>query len=133
MLFPVNYSKMTSKFYSFLWVFLPKLERAVVVAELAERSRPTPKVRGSNPFRWRNFKEYWFTVNCIERTKIKEKEAENGQFYLDLNHFWPKYQLICDLWWLIIFFSLLFRWQDWKYILLIQHLSSVHTRAEYAS
>ena len=30
-------------------MFLPKLERAVVVAELAERSRPTPKVRGSNP------------------------------------------------------------------------------------
>ena len=49
MLFPVNYSKMTSKFYSFLWVFLPKLERAVVVAELAERSLPTPKVRGLNP------------------------------------------------------------------------------------
>ena len=53
-------------------------EGAVVVAQLVERLLPIPEVRGSNPVIGKHL--YWtlFTVNCIEKTKIKEKEAENG-------------------------------------------------------
>ena len=54
------------------------LARAVVVAQLVERSLPTPDVRGSNPLignllQWTFI---FFTVNCIEKTKIKKKRPE---------------------------------------------------------
>ena len=44
----------------------------MVVAQLVERSLLNPEVRGSNPVVGE--KLYWkFTVNCIEKTKIKKK------------------------------------------------------------
>ena len=52
----------------------------VVVAQLVERLLPTPEVRGSNPVIFKIYIEHLFAVNCIEKTKIKKKEAENGPF-----------------------------------------------------
>ena len=50
--------------------------RAVVVAQL-----PTPEVRGSNPVIGKKLYLYHlFTVNCIEKTKIKKNESGNGPF-----------------------------------------------------
>ena len=54
---------------------------AVVVAQVVEQPLPIPEVRGSNPLIGKNLNiEHLFTVNCIEKTKIKEKEAGNGPF-----------------------------------------------------
>ena len=49
--------------------------RAVVVAQLVERLLPIPEVRGSNPVISKIYIEH-FTVNCIEKTKIKKKRPE---------------------------------------------------------
>ena len=55
---------------------------AAVVAQLAEQSLPIPEVRGSNLVIGKNvYIEHLFTVNCIEKTKIKEKEAVNGTIF----------------------------------------------------
>ena len=58
--------------------------RAVVLAQLVERSLPTPEIRGSQPvvgkLLYRTF-NCLSTVNCIEKTKIKKKEAGNGPFF----------------------------------------------------
>ena len=52
---------------------------------MAERSRQTPKVRCSNRFIVGIFiQKHLFTVNCIETTKIKKKEAVNGPFKITL-------------------------------------------------
>ena len=49
----------------------------MVVAQLVEQSHSIPEVRSLNPVIGKNL--YWtFTVNSIEKTKIKEKEAGNG-------------------------------------------------------
>ena len=58
--------------------------RAVVVAQLVERLLPIPEVRGSNPVIGK-FNEHSLTVNCIEKTKIKIKEAGNGPFFKKLS------------------------------------------------
>ena len=47
---------------------------AVVVAQAVERSIPIPEVRGSNPIMGKNL-YLTFTVNCIEKTKIKKKRS----------------------------------------------------------
>ena len=44
------------------------------MAQLIERSLPIPEVRGLNAVIGKNL----FTVNCIQNTKIKKKEAGNG-------------------------------------------------------
>ena len=31
---------------------------------------------------WQTFIKHLFTVNCVEKTKIKKKEAGNGPFFL---------------------------------------------------
>ena len=51
---------------------------SAVVAQLSERSVPTPDVCSSNPScHWQNL--YWtLTVNYIEKTKEEEKEVGNG-------------------------------------------------------
>ena len=49
---------------------------AVVVAQLVKRSLPTPKVRSSNPFISKLNIEHLFSVNCIQKTKIKKKGRE---------------------------------------------------------
>ena len=48
----------------------------MVVAQLIERSIPTPEVRGSNPVIGKICIEHLFTVNCIEKMKIKKKCPE---------------------------------------------------------
>ena len=48
----------------------------VVVAQLIEQLLSNPEVRGSDP----TIIEYSITVNCMEKAKIKKKEAGNGPF-----------------------------------------------------
>ena len=53
----------------------------MVVAQLVERPLPIPEVRGSIPVIGKKiYIEHLFIVNCIEKTKIKEKEGGNGPF-----------------------------------------------------
>ena len=61
---------------------------AVVLAQLVEWSLPIPEVCILNPVIGNNlYIEHLFTVNCIEKTKIKNKEAGNGQFKkINANH-----------------------------------------------
>ena len=55
---------------------------AVVVAQLVQRSLPILEVRGSIPVIGKNL--YWtFSVNCIEKTKIKKKRP--GMAHLKKN------------------------------------------------
>ena len=49
-----------------------KNDYAKVVAQLVERSLPTPEVRGSNPI-----SDQYSNYCNSEKTKIKEKEAGN--------------------------------------------------------
>ena len=53
---------------------------AVAVAQLVEQLLTIPEVRSSNPVIGKIYIEHWFTVNCIEKTKMKKKEAGNGPF-----------------------------------------------------
>ena len=54
------------------------------MAQLVGRSLLTPEVRGSNPvigkLLFRTF-NCLSTVDCIEKTKKKKKEAGNGPFF----------------------------------------------------
>ena len=44
-------------------------------------SLPTPEIHGSNPFIGKLLLDiYLFPVNCIEKTKIKQKEVRIGHF-----------------------------------------------------
>ena len=55
----------------------------VVVAYFAERSLPTPVIRGSNPNISIVLRMY-LSGNCYsEKTKMKKKEARNGQLKKD--------------------------------------------------
>ena len=54
--------------------------RAVVVAQLVERLLPIPGVLGSNSAIENFFIEHLFTVNCIEKTKIKKKRPGMAHF-----------------------------------------------------
>ena len=54
--------------------------RAVVVAQLVERLLPIPEVCGSNPVIGKNLHST-FTVNCIEKTKIKKKRPGMAHFF----------------------------------------------------
>ena len=51
----------------------------VVAAQLVERLLPIPEVHGSNPVIGKTL-YLTFTVNCIGKKKIKNKEARNGAF-----------------------------------------------------
>ena len=54
---------------------------AVVVTQLVVRSLPILEVRGSNLVTGKKlYIEHLFSVNCIEKTKIKKKDAGNGPF-----------------------------------------------------
>ena len=48
----------------------------MVVAQLVERSLSIPEVRGSNPVIGKIYIEHLFTVNCIEKTKIRKRGRE---------------------------------------------------------
>ena len=51
-----------------------------VVAQLVEWSPPTPEICVLNPVIGKTFIEHLFTVNCVEKTKIKKNEAGNWPF-----------------------------------------------------
>ena len=54
-----------------------KTERWILaVAKLVERWLPTPVDRGSNPVIGKIYIEHLFTVNCIEKTKIRKRGRE---------------------------------------------------------
>ena len=74
----------------------------MVVAQLVERPLPIPEVSGLNLVICKNlYIEYLFTVNFIEKTKIKEKEAGNGPIFKEMVSIksckQPHYFLL--LWW----------------------------------
>ena len=48
------------------------------VVQLAVWSILTPEVHGSNQSLANFYEEHLFPVNCIEKTKMNEKEAWNG-------------------------------------------------------
>ena len=50
------------------------------MAQLVERLLAILEFRGSNSVIRKIYIEHLFTVNCIEKTKIKKKEAGNGPF-----------------------------------------------------
>ena len=50
----------------------------MVVAQLVERSLPTPEIRGSNPVVSKSSLLSTVLKNSIEKTKIKELETVNG-------------------------------------------------------
>ena len=52
----------------------------MVVAQLFERWLAISEVRGSNPVIDKFYIEHLFTVNCIEKTKIKEKRPGMAHF-----------------------------------------------------
>ena len=56
----------------------------MVVAQLVEQLLSIPEVRGSNPVIGKIL-YLTFTVNCIEKTKIKEKRPGLAQFFKRLN------------------------------------------------
>ena len=56
------------------------LKFGVVVARLAQRSLPTPEVRGSTPAIGIFYIEHLFTLNCIKKTKRSNKMPEIGHF-----------------------------------------------------
>ena len=60
---------------------------AVVVAQLVERSLAIPEDQGWNPVIGKIYIEHLFTVNCIEKTKLKKKRS-------GMAHFLKKSQLI---------------------------------------
>ena len=47
---------------------------------MGERSSPVSEVRGSNQFIGEILSEQLFTVNCFEKTKIKEKRRGMAHF-----------------------------------------------------
>ena len=60
------------KFYTYLTplsVATVKIKWAVVVAQLVQRSLPTPVVRSLNPVMVKTL-YYLYTASCIEKTKI---------------------------------------------------------------
>ena len=48
----------------------------MVVAQLVEQLLLSPEVCGSNPVIGKLYNTYTYTVNCIEKTKIKKKGRE---------------------------------------------------------
>ena len=51
----------------------------MVVVQLVEWPLPKPEVCNSNPVIGKNLCiEHFFTVNCIEKAKIKKKRGRNG-------------------------------------------------------
>ena len=56
-------------------------KRAVVVAQLVERSFPTPEVRGSNPVIGKLlYRTFICLLSTVLKRHYKEKEAGNGPF-----------------------------------------------------
>ena len=51
-----------------IWIF-----EVVAVAQLVERSLPKPEVHSSNPVVGKKFIEHLFTINYIEKKKLKKK------------------------------------------------------------
>ena len=52
----------------------------MVVAQLIERSLPTPRVRASNPDNGKTYIECFLSTVFIEKTQLKKIRAVNGPF-----------------------------------------------------
>ena len=52
----------------------------VVVIQLVERSPLTPKIRSSGPDIVKLLSNNLYTVNCVEKTKIKKKRPGMAKF-----------------------------------------------------
>ena len=57
-----------------------------MVAQLVERSLPIPEVRSSNLVIGKIYGTFVYCQLCIEKTKIKKKEAGNGPFFKNYLH-----------------------------------------------
>ena len=65
--------------------------RAVVVAQLVERSLLIPEVCGLNPVIGKIYIEHLFTDNCVEKMKIKKKKPGMAHF-LTKGGFWYSFK-----------------------------------------
>ena len=63
-----------------IYKWTKKQNRGSVVAQLVERLLLTFEVRGSNPVIGKFYIEHLFTLNYIEKTKIKEKRDMEWPF-----------------------------------------------------
>ena len=54
-------------------------KKATIVSQLEMQLIATPEVSGSNPVIGKIYIDHWFTVSCIEKTKIKKNGPGNGQ------------------------------------------------------
>ena len=54
------------------------------VTQMVELSLPIPEVHSSNPVIGKFYIEHLFTVNCIERTKVKKKRPGMAIFIIIL-------------------------------------------------
>ena len=59
--------------------FSKKYPWAVIVAQLVGRSLLTSVVQGSNPVISQSYIDHLFTINCIEKMKIKKNVAGDCQ------------------------------------------------------
>ena len=53
----------------------------MVVAQLVERSPPTPEIRNSKPVK---HIKHMVIVNCVEKTKIKKKRLGTAHFLVNV-------------------------------------------------
>ena len=94
--------------------------RAVVVAHLVDRLLRIPEVWGSNPVMSKIYIIHLFTVNCIEKTKIKKNRP--GMAHLkNLITTWSCLfdnkigaDNCCDYerWWLLLLLSVFWTWKN---------------------
>ena len=59
----------------------PWISGSGCVAQLVERSLPIPEIRGSNPVIGKIYWTFVYCQLCVEKTKIRRKEAGNGPFF----------------------------------------------------
>ena len=56
---------------------------SMVVAQLAEWTLLMPEVCGSNPYTGKFYGTFIYCqLYCVEKTKIREKQAGNGPFFI---------------------------------------------------
>ena len=65
----------------------------MVVAHLVEQSLAILEVCSSNPVIAKIYIEQLFSINCIEKTQIKKKEAGNGPFKKEFGSLFRRFLL----------------------------------------
>ena len=89
----------------------------MIVAQLVERLLPTPEVRGLNLVIGKFSIQHYFTVNRLEKTKMKKKEAGKGQYFLrmiGLNSIGPTDKLTCHK--ISKIFDAAYSWQHFTFV-----------------